>query len=124
MPCSPEAPLSGPGGPGWGSGADRALGAGRNRAALCCLASVLSRRVRPPRVATAADPAPGTAGAVAPARARQPGPESGRIVAGGAQVVARAVDLCAGGRRGADQQRSGARPTAGGALAQGELWLG
>src|SRR4051794_25400072 len=39
-------------------------------------------------------------------------------------VVGGAVDLRAGGRRGADQQWSGAGATTGRAMAQGQLWLG
>src|SRR5438067_59959 len=108
---APPTRLPGPGGPGWGGGAHRTMGARRNRAALCPVAPLPRRGVRPPGVATAADPAPGPAGAATAAWAGDPGPESGGIVPGADQVVAGAVDLCPGGRRGADEQWGGADVT-------------
>ena len=59
--------------------------------------------------------------AVAAAWPENPDRESGSVVSGADEVVASTVDLCAGGGRGADEQRVGARAAPGGAVAQGQL---
>src|SRR6266571_735273 len=100
---APQTPLPGAGRPGWRSRAHRALGARRDRAAVSAVASLPSRGVRPAGVAAAVDPAPGAAGAATAAWAGKPGSESGGVVPGADEVVAGAVDLCAGGGRGTDE---------------------
>src|SRR5439155_20262445 len=121
---APQARLSGAGGPGWRGGTGWPLGPGGDRAALRALASVPSRRVRPTGVATQIGAAPGADGAVAPARAGEPRPQSSGAVPVADEVVGGAVDLCprAGGR--ADEQCVGTNAATGGAVAQGELRVG
>src|SRR5215213_4679869 len=117
----PETRLPGLCGPGWGGGARRSLGAGGNRAALCAVAPIPSRRAWAARAVAAVDPAPSAAGAAAAAWAGVSGPQSGSALPGTDQVVVGAVDLCPSGRRGADQYCVRARPAAGRAVAQGQL---
>jgi transposase len=69
-----------------------------------CDRKALQRRLIPLQARTGAAPA---------AWRGESGPESGGIVPRAEEVVAGAVDLCPGGRRGADQQCVGARPAAG-----------
>src|SRR5207248_6466521 len=99
------------GGPRWRGGVGRPLGPGRNRAPFCSLAPISSRRVRPPGVAPPADTSPGSARTATATWAGDPGPESGGVVPRANEVVAGAVDLCPGGRRGADEQWGGADVT-------------
>src|SRR5262245_46185360 len=89
---SAEASLPGLGGSRWRGGAHRPVGAGRDRAAVCSLAPLPSRGVRPPGVAPTAGPLAGPVGAVAAAWAGDPGPQSGGAVSGVQQVVGSAVD--------------------------------
>jgi hypothetical protein len=56
--------------------------------------------------------------------AGEPGPQSRGAVPGADEMVAGPVDLCTGGKRGADQQWVGARSAAGGVVAQGQLRVG
>src|SRR5262249_22200520 len=121
LPCATQKGLPGIGGPGWRGGAYWALGARRNRAALCAVAPPPGRRVRPPRVATAAGTTPGQDGAVAATWAREPGPKSGGALPGADEVVGGGVDLCPRGWRGANEQCSGAGPAPRGAVAEREL---
>src|SRR5215208_7609614 len=121
---APETRLSGPGGPGWRGGAHRALGAGGDRAAVRALAPLPIGGVRSPGVAPAAGPTPGEDGAAIATRAGERGPQSRGALPRADEVVGGVVDLCPSGRRGADEQCSGARPAPGSAVAEGELWLG
>src|SRR5581483_8695993 len=89
----------------------------------CALASLRSRRARPPGATAAANSAPGTAGTVTAARAGEPRPQSRRAVLGAEQVVAGAVDLRPGRGGRADQQCVRAGVAAGRAVAEGLLWL-
>src|SRR4051812_1094280 len=121
---APQTRLPGPGGPGWGGGARRALGAGGDRATVRVLAPFPRRGVQSAGVAAAVDPAPGPAGAATPAWAGDPGPESGGVVPGADEVVGGAVDLCPGRGRGADEQCVGADVAANRAVAPGQLRVG
>src|SRR5262249_20251340 len=105
------------------SGADWALGTGRNRAPLCVVAPLPSPGIRPAGVATPTDPAPGAAGAAAAAWARKPGPQGRGVVPRTDEGVGGAVDLRPSRRGGADEQCLRARLAARGTMAQGELWL-
>src|SRR3954447_25165571 len=99
-----ETGLPGAGRPRRGGGTGWALGAGRDRAAVCALAPLPSRRVRPTRFTATAGPAPGEDGAATAARAGEPGQESSGALSGVGEVVGSAVDLCQGRGYGANQQ--------------------
>src|SRR4051794_33820901 len=118
-----ETGLPGPGGPRRGGGTPRTLGARGDRAAVRALAPLPRRRVRASRPAAALDSTPGATGAATAAWAGDSGPESRRVVPRANKVVAGAVDLCPGGRRGADQQCGGADVTTHRAVAQGDFRL-
>jgi hypothetical protein len=77
--------------------------------------------VRSPGVTPAVGAAPGPAGAATAAWAGEPGPQGCGVVPGAGQVVGSTMDLCAGRRRRAHEQCSGACPATGGAVAQGQL---
>src|SRR5262249_47824418 len=103
MPCPLATRLPGSGGPWWRGGTDWPLGAGGDRAALCALAPLPSRGVRPPGITPPAGAAPSPAAAVAAAWSGQPRWESGGAVPAAPEVVAGSLDVCPHGRGGADQ---------------------
>src|SRR5438105_14271059 len=103
MPCPLETRLPGPGGPWWRGGTDWPLGAGGDRAAMCAVAPLPRRGVRPPGITPPAGAAPGEDGAAITPRRGEPRPESGRAVPAAPEVVAGPLDVYPRGRGGADQ---------------------